>query len=154
MREVWVERLKQEGGQWRWVPEREVFDVENDFHIDPDNLDAELCRLPKLLIRYGEIQAELKAELARKEEHVKYLYAHQASELRKGGDVEGVKLTENTVKEFVTKNDTYQFALGEVHNTMRFSTMADSWWRAIQKKADLMQALTYRQNSEIKRGAW
>jgi len=154
MTTLFVERMKEVEGEWVLFPEPEDLDTENDFSIDPDNLDTELCRMARLMIRYGEIQAELKTQLSRKEENVKLTFAVISQNIRAHADTSGQKITESTVKEKAQVHEQYQLSLADLHNTQKYSIMADNFWRTIQKKADLLQALTYRQSSEIKRGAW
>lgn len=136
-----------DGGQWR--KKDEEYNVENDFKIDPDALDAEVCALPPLMIRYGQLYSILKSEVSRKEEHAKFAYASLALKIR-----ETEKVTESTVKEKVTVDPQYRLALADLNLTEKNAILAETWWRSINKKADLVQSLTYRESSEIKRGAW
>lgn len=137
-----------------WVPVSEEYDTEDDFRIDPENIDAEICRLPRLLIQYGELYAVLRAQMDRKEEYAKLVYATVAAKKRQEAAETGEKITEGSLKEFVTVSDLYQHALADQFFTKKNALLAENWWRSIQKKADLIQALTYRQNSEIKRAAY
>lgn len=134
-------------GQWTRVAEE--VGVETDFQIDPDNLDREICSLPQKMITYGRLYSQLKSEVARKEERAKYVYSHTALSLRSSE-----KSTENTIKEKVTCDSVYQQALAELNHSTRLAILTESWWRSINKKADLVQSLTYRESSEIKRGAY
>jgi hypothetical protein len=134
-------------GTWQKVAES--YSVETDFRIDPDALDAEVCALPPLMIRYGQLYSILKSEVSRKEEYAKFIYANLALKTR-----ETEKVTESTVKEKVTVDPQYRLALADLNLSEKNAIMAETWWRSINKKADLVQSLTYRESSEIKRGAF
>lgn len=132
-----------------WVRVAEEVNVETDFQINPDNLDGELCSLPQKMITYGRIYSQLKSEVARKEERAKLVYSSIALGIR-----DSEKSTENTIKEKVTCDTTYQQALAELNHSTRLAILTETWWRSINKKADLVQSLIYRESSEIKRGAY
>jgi len=133
-----------------WTRVGQEVDIANDFKIDPDNLNGELCALPAKMISYGQLHSQLKSEVSRKEEYVKFIYAQLALNIR--GETE--KVTEGKIKEQVTINQQYQQALAELNHSSKNSLLAESWWRSINKKADLIQSLVYRESSEIKRGAY
>lgn len=132
-----------------WTRVSQEVNVESDFKVDPDNLHGEICGLPNKMITYGQIYSQLKSEVSRKEEHVKFTYSHIALSIRSSE-----KVTENTIKEKVTCDERYRQALAEQNHSERNSLLAESWWRSMNKKADLIQSLVYRESSEIKRGAY
>lgn len=132
-----------------WTRVAEEVNVETDFQIDSDNLDRELCALPQKMITYGRLYSQLKSEVARKEERAKFVYSHIALGIRNSE-----KSTENTIKEKVTCDSNYQNALAELNHSTKNAILTESWWRSINKKADLVQSLVYRESSEIKRGAY
>jgi len=132
-----------------WTRVVQEVNLEVDFKINPDNLDGELCSLPQKMIQYGQIYSQLKSEVNRKEELAKFIYASLALKVRATD-----KVTENAVKEKVTTDQQYQQALAEQNHSERNAILAESWWRSINKKADLIQSLVYRESSEIKRGAY
>ena len=132
-----------------WTRVAEEVNVETDFQINPENLDGEVCSLPQKLITYGRIYSQLKSEVARKEERVKFVYSHIALGIRNTE-----KITENAVKEKVTCDSTYQQALSEQNHSMRLAILTESWYRSLMKKADLIQSLIYRETQELKRGAY
>lgn len=132
-----------------WTRIGQEVNISEDFKIDPDNLNGELCALPHKMIQYGQIHSQLKSEVSRKEEYVKFIYAQLALQIR-----DGEKVTEGKIKEQVTVNSQYQQALSELNHSQKNSLLAESWWRSINKKADLIQSLVYRESSEIKRGAY
>lgn len=155
METIHIERLRQQADDsWAWVAEAETFDLENDFSINDSNLDGELCRMGKLMVRYGGVASELGANLRRKEEEVKLVYAQVAGATRSTHEQNGTKVTEKSLDSEVIQSTQYQAALGQLHLVRADAVKADHWWRSISKKADLLQALVYRQNAEIKKGGY
>jgi hypothetical protein len=128
----------------------EQFEVEKDFAIDETRLEYEICRLGQLLLQYGDAFGYLKCDLMRQEDQAKRTYAAIAATIRSQAEQEGKKITEGRLVENVTNDPRYQSALDEVHEARAKALRTENWWRAMQKKADLVQALCYRQNREIK----
>jgi hypothetical protein len=151
METIWVETLAHEEGEWRWVPKQEQFDTESDFSMDEENLNTEICRMGQHMVHYGDLAARMSANLKRKEENVKYVQARVAGAVRSSAEVSGTKLTEGKLTEQVTVDPQYQQALSELHILRADALRADHWWRSILKKADLLNAMAFRQNAEIKR---
>ena len=155
MTEMWVERLiTDEQGVVAWQPQYETFDLEADFNILEDQLTTEICRMGTLLVRYGSIAAEQMANLKRIEEKVKLVEAQVAFALRSDAEsgVNKRKLTEAGLKTETTIHPNYQQALSALHILRADSAKADHWWRSAVKKADLLNAMAFMQNSAIKRG--
>jgi hypothetical protein len=149
---MYVERLQQnESGEWAWVAVAQQFDLENDFAIDEDNLNTEICRMGGLLVKYGTLAAEQAANLKRREEFVKLTYARVAGAFRAEAEAKSKRITEDNLKEKTTRDDAHQAALSALHVLRADAVKADHWWRSIVKKADLLNALAFRQNAEIKR---
>lgn len=151
METIWVETLVHEKGEWQWMPKPEQFDTEADFAIDEGNLNLEICRMGQLLVRYGDLAAKMTANLKRKEEHVKYTQARVAGATRSAAEAAGTKMTEGKLAEKVTTDPQYQQALSELHILRADALKADHWWRSIVKKAELLNAMAFRQNAEIRR---
>lgn len=147
---MWVERLVKVGEEWVWKPEEEKFDLHTDFSMNEDNLNAEICRTGQLMVRYGGLAAEQSANLARKEEHVKLIKSQVSAATRSQNEALGTKTTETALAETVTLDSTYQKALSELHVLRADSLKADHWWRSILKRADLLNAMAFRHNAEIK----
>jgi hypothetical protein len=148
---IWVERLIQHEGKWVWKPQAEHFDTEADFSIDDGNLNPEICRMGQLLVRYGDLAAQMQANLKRKEENVKYIRDRVSGYMRSSAEAAGDKMTEGKLSEKVTVDASYQKALGELHIMRADALKAEHWWRSIIKKAELLNALAYRQGQEMKR---
>ena len=155
MTTIWVERLRQQGGQegieWVWTPEPEELDTENDFAIQDANIDAELCKIGQQMARYGSLAAELKANLARKEEEVKYVAARVSAALRSDAEVKGTKMTVDQVKDAVTVSVEYQTALSSLHLLRADAEKSEHWWRSISAKASALNSLTYWRGAEMRR---
>lgn len=151
MTTMWVERLSHEGGEWKWKPFKEEFDLEADFAINEEGLNAEICRMGQLLVRYGNLDAEQRANLQRKEEHAKLVKANCSAAIRSEAETKGQKITVGEIEEKTIAHPIYQQALSELHILRADANKADHWWRAIIKKAELLNAAAFRQNAEIKR---
>jgi hypothetical protein len=146
-----VERIANEDGVVVWKAFVETFDLETDFAMNEDNLSKNICQMGHLLARYGTISAEQDANLKRKEEAVKFVKANVAGALRSQAEANGTKMTENKLDEAVTVNPLYQQVLAELHVLRANALKADHWWRAILKKSELLNAMTFRQSAELKR---
>lgn len=151
MKTIYVERLRQVEDVWQWVPEPEQFDLEEDFKIDENNLEREMCRMGQLLVRYGTLAGELQANLTRKEEHVKLIKAKVGGVLRAQYEAQGTKITEGKLADEVIANDQYQEALRSVHVLRSETIQSEHWYRSAIKKSDMLNALAFRQNAELKR---
>lgn len=151
METMWIERLTQVDGQWVWEKQQETFDLQADFAMSETELNSEICRMGQLLVRYGSVAGDQDANLKRKEEHAKLVQAQVAGALRSQAEASGTKMTENKLMEQVTAHELYQEALNEMHILRADAIKATNWWKSILKKADLLNALAYRQTAELKR---
>jgi hypothetical protein len=147
---VVVERIKLVNEAPTWVPESVSPTVEVDFAIDEARLEYEMCRLGHLLASYGNLAAELKAELIRKEEQLKRAYAISAQAIRAEHQGSGVKITDPAVKEKVEVGERYGNQQAGLQMVRLYAIMAEAWFQSIKKKADLVIALAYKQGREIK----
>jgi hypothetical protein len=148
---MYVERLRMKENQWVWMVEVEQFDLEADFGIDEENLSQEICRMGLLLVRYATIAGEVSANLARKEEAASLVKAQLSGAFRSQAETDGKKITVDAIKDKVISDPLYQKALSELHILRGDAVKIDHWYRSCVKKADLLNALAFRQNSEIKR---
>jgi hypothetical protein len=146
--------LNEETGEAVWTPYKYSFSPDEDFQIDPDNLDAEICNVGPLLNKYGDIHSRLQAQAERHKRDLETVssevYLRVKTKLLAAGD----KATEATVKAEVTISPEYRDAVARYVETQRYAVRADGWWKSILKKSDLVQALAYKIGSEIKRGAY
>lgn len=151
METMYVDRLVRVNEEWVWHSFKQDFDTENDFSMDEGNVNKDICRMGQLLVKYGSLAAEQGANLSRKEENVKLVKASLSGALRSQAEVDGEKLTIPDLSDKVTVHVTYQQALSELHILRADAIKADHWWRSILKKAELLNAMAYRQTAEIKR---
>lgn len=151
MTKITVERLEVEDGQYVWKPYEYTLETEGDFHIEQELLDHEICRQGRLMLQYGDIASELEAMLKRKEEELKFAYAVVASKIRADAEKEGRKITENKVAEETSQDESYRQVLFTVHKCRADALKADKWWKTMVKKADLLNALAWRQGQEIRK---
>jgi hypothetical protein len=147
---VVVERIKEVDGTPTWVAESVSPLVTDDFAIDENRLDREICRLGHLMAYYGNLAAELKAELARKEEQLKRAYAISAQAIRAECLGKGEKVTDPSIKEKVEVGERYGNQQAGLQITRLYAIMAESWFQSMKKKADLVIALAYKQGREVK----
>jgi hypothetical protein len=149
---MYVERLRQQKDEtWAWVVEVENFDLTADFGIDEENLSQEICRMGLLLVRYGTIAGEVGANLARKEEVAALVKSQLGEGCRSQAEVDGKKISVDAVKDKVVSDPLYQQALTNLHLLRGDAVKIDHWYRSCVKKADLLNALAFRQNAEIRR---
>lgn len=151
MTTIWVEKIKQTDNDWEWVPEAIELNPESDFSIDESELNRELCRMGQILLRYGDVAAELRTELERKEEALKHLFSNLSEATRASAEKTGTKLTVDRVKDLVVTNTLYQDALKNVHILRANTQKADHWWRTANSKTKLLEALAFKQNAELRR---
>jgi len=153
---MYVERLRPDADEqgnvfWAWVKELENFDLTADFGIDEENLSQEICRMGLLLVRYGTIAGEVGANLARKDEQASLVKAQLGEGHRSQAEADGKKIGVEALKDKVVSDPIYQQALTDLHILRGDAVKIDHWYRSCVKKADLLNALAFRQNSEIKR---
>jgi hypothetical protein len=149
---VWVEKIVEVDGVAQWQPQELKLDTEGDFTIDELNLNKEVCRMGMLLLKYGDLAGELQAELQRKEEYLKYLKARLQAAHRSQAERNGKKKTVAELESDVTIDEQYQAALAPLHVLRATAVKADHWWRSMNTKARLLEALAFRQSAEIRRG--
>jgi len=150
-----IEKLvPQEDKSVQWVPYRYTFEPEKDFLIDPENLDGEICKVGQLMLQYGEARSLLDAQAERYKRDIERIHAHCYLEYRKVLLQEGERATNEVIKAHVVTNNHYQKAVQKYIEVSKQSNLAEGWWRMIQKKADLLQSIVYKQGAEIKRGAF
>jgi len=150
MDKIIIERLKSTENGMIWVSEVEEMDTEGDFAIDEMNIDKEICRMGKLLLRYGDVAAEMGAMLKRKEEEVKQFHAKWSAYHRSKAESGNTKITVAELNEKVINQKEYNTILFNLHLCRADALKTDHWWRSIQKKADMLNALAFKQRAEYK----
>lgn len=148
---VEIEELKEVDGEIKLIPEKVSFDLHSDFTINDDDLEGEACKLGQLLVQYGDVYAKLKTQLTRQEEQLKQVAAITAQRIRKEAAENKEKVTENVVNERTLSDSYYVSFQGAVNRTRENYFRAESWWRSIQQKCDLVKMIGYRQKAEYTR---
>lgn len=118
---------------------------ETDFQINDADLDTELKLITHRIAYYGDIHAQLQTQLSRKEERVKYVYHKLSLQFR-----QLKKTTENGIKDEVITHPEYQASLDDLFFTKESAKLAESWWRAMQEKANVLRTISNRQMTELK----
>lgn len=129
-----------------WAERNRQFRVEEDFPINEDDLDRELCRMGQLLVHYGSAWAELKAQVARHQEEQEAAYAEKARSVRATRD----KITADAVKEEVRADPSYRWFVQRTNRSEGFLAQADIWYRSMHRRAECLNALAYKANRELK----
>lgn len=123
--------------------------VEKDFSIDPDNLDGELCRIGQLLCEYGDIYAELKANLARVETQKERVYNYYALWYRDPENFPG-KPTEGKIAELVKSTDGYTEVTDKLNNVKLNYAKIENFFKSLNQKADVLKTLCYKNSAELR----
>jgi len=139
----------------------EKFEISmSHFNIDEDNLDEEACMLGQYMVYYGDIFAKARAVLATEEHARKTAYSeiyinikqqmrdHQSDLYKKIND----KMTESYIDNWIVAMPEYTKIVYDEYKARTIAFRAESWFKAIQKKADLLVMLGYRKNAEYKKG--
>jgi len=123
-----------------------------EFQIRLDMLDGELCSIPKLMLSYGLIEAQIKAEVGHREANLEQGYSALDANIRAVPDP-NVKLTETKIKNSIINDPIYQgLAKSLAQSRANYSIMR--WVMvALQQKSEALRALAYRENALIKADA-
>ncbi len=120
------------------------------FEIDPSNMDHELCTIGRIVLEYGQIEAELKIEVARKKAALEALEARVYRESKLGTE----KATMETLKHMV-KEDVDRLGGVESYNKSQenYEIMRNAM-SALSKKIECLIAMSYRERQLIKTEAY
>lgn len=116
------------------------------FTIDPSDLDRDMCSIGKVLVECGSIEAELRTEVARKEAALEKLYADLDATVRVSANATGEKVTEGRVKSMIIATTQYTAALESLHESSKNANISRWVMVALQKKADCLLAMSYRES--------
>lgn len=123
--------------------------VEQDFTLDDQAIDAEACKMGKLLMFYGDLFADMRTQVTRSKQAVELYYSEFAKNLRQVNRGATHKLTEGAIKEAITADPGYQTRLESLNVTENDSNKIEHFYRSLYKKADLIIAIVYKQKAEI-----
>src|SRR3990167_1701901 len=129
---------------------QEVILPVEDFGIDPTDIDAVLCKMGKLLLYYGEVEAALKMEVERKEADLEKLEADFDSHVRWEAKTKSEKITEKQVETKVTVNPQRLQLIENLHRSRKNYNLARWAMKALDAKKDCLLAIAYR-DKEIMR---
>ncbi len=122
----------------------------NDFTIDPTELDKELCNLGRVMLQYGEIEAELRLEVERKAAALTKLEADLDTSTRLDLSKAGIKVTEKKVESTVSGHMQRINWLESLSKSRRNHNMMKWAMKAIDCKRDCLIALSYRERQLMK----
>ena len=139
------------------VEEEFVFDTDTDFGINEDNLDGEVCKIAQNLSEYGLAYGLLKAQLACCEAQENRLEAHYDLWFRdptKFPLKAGEKLTEKRIKSLVVSQPAMQQAVDKTNLTKVDFFVIENLYRSLHRKGDMLEALSFKRNAELKATKW
>jgi len=120
------------------------------FSIDPSEIDSELCSIGPLMLRYGELEARLQAEVETLEAQFKKWEADKDLEIRNRAKEIGEKITEGGVSARIQSDPTRLARLTEIAESRRNFLTARSAHNSLRSKRDCLIALAYRDKELIK----
>jgi hypothetical protein len=123
---------------------------EEHFSIDPSCLDKDLCNIGRIMLDYGEVEAELRMETARKDAGASAYAATLDRKIRADAKAKGEKLTEATIKNAVVLDPTYQAMLSIHREAEKNHYIMRHAMNALNHKSDCLRAMAYRERQLIK----
>ena len=132
-----------------WVESVVRLDIDADMALSDLGLDEQMCALPRLISKYGEISAVLHAQAARKKSRVDAVEAEVAMDTRRHAAEADVKITEPRIKEAVVSSAVVTAARHAHYAADAQYRKVDGFYRALREKASLSIALCYKQKAEI-----
>ena len=148
METIALEELNDEG---IWEKKTLELDLGQDFPIDENNVDGELCRAGALLAYYGNLAADLHAQYIRKKSNLEDYAATVAVEIRGESRTSATKITESGIQEKIITNDGYRQMNKQLIEADRYYRKAENLWKSQQKRTDCLTALAYKQRAEYVR---
>ena len=137
-----------EDGEWK--PQTVKLDVDADMALTDEGLDQEMCAIPSLMSKYGQLSAELQAGMLRKKNDVETAEAELAQSIRSSYAASGEKLTEPGIKEKINKNPIIRKFRHDAYDAERQYRMLMSFYTSLKEKSSLSIAMCYKQKEEIR----
>ena len=128
-----------------WVQRARSFNTIEDFKLDENNVDGELCAVGQMLLEYGEAYAELKAEVARKKELTERMDAILYAKFRATLE----KPTVGEINSAITNDASHQAARNEEIASTANLIKVEMWYKSLIQKIDCLKALAYKQRKEL-----
>ncbi len=143
-------------GEYSWNPE--VVNVSPDEHltINDQDVDSELVRMGQLVAYYGDLAAQLKAQLARREEDKEAVEAmldltfRDAAKAAQAADPKVKPPTVEGLKKAVAREESYLIVVAEIQTARLHHYRVDNLMKALIKKADSLNTLAHNQRQERK----
>jgi hypothetical protein len=145
MPSVFIEQATEEG--------TEVVEVtldEQDFSIDETQIDATLCSMGKLILGYGQIEAEVKLRAGRLHAELERVKALLDTQVRSEFQKSGEKATEARIAHAITTNEDYQVYVQALNQAERDQAMMRWAMTALIHKSECLRAYAYRENQSMK----
>ena len=127
----------------------DTLNTKEDFHIDENNIEGELCKAGHLLSLYGTLAAEVKLESAKRKESLERKMAEKALNIRETTRNAGLKITEGGIKERILTDTECQQAHNEYIEAEYQFQKTENLFRSMQRKVDCVRTLAYKQQTEI-----
>ncbi|MDY6958096.1 MAG: hypothetical protein SVK08_02960, partial [Halobacteriota archaeon] len=109
---------------------------DEDFTIDPSNIDVELCNMGRTMLEYGEIETQLRLEVDRKEAALKKFEADLDARFRSDFAKQGIKATESKIQNTIISNETRNEIVADILKSRRHHNLMRWVMQALQAKRD------------------
>ena len=150
---VTLEYLDTDGTDPKWVAEEIKLNTEEDFALNDDAIDYEMERISNLIMYYGNLSAELKAQSQRKKQNIEWVYSDLLLTEKSRAVRDKEKPTESAVKAVVYSSEDYNIAHMDYINAEKDAGKTEHFYRTLLKKADICIAISYKKRAEIARNA-
>ncbi len=122
----------------------------NDFTIDPSNLEYDLCNMARVMLDYGDIESELRAEVERKEASLSLLEAELDATIRVAAKDSPTRVTEGQIKNTIIRHSDRQALLTSIRSSRQNHNLIRWAMTALQSKRDCLINLSYRERQLMK----
>ena len=123
---------------------------EQDFSIDETVIDATLCQMGKLILNYGQVEAEVKLRAGRLHSELERVKALLDTQVRADFAKSGEKATEAKIAHTITGNEDYQVYVNALNQAERDQAMMRWAMTALIHKSECLRAYAYRENQSMK----
>lgn len=123
---------------------------DQDFSIDETQIDSTLCNMGKLILGYGQIEAEVKLRAGRLHSELERVKALLDTQVRAEFQKNGEKATEARIAHAITTNEDYQNYVQALNQAERDQAMMRWAMTALIHKSECLRAYAYRENQSMK----
>ena len=128
-----------------------ALDTEGDFLLDDNALNYEASRMGKLLMSYGNLAMDMKAQAMRARQTAERTYALESFRLRTQYAQAKQKYTEGMIKDQVIQIQSYISSMEAQTKAEAEAMKVDYFYKSLLKKNDLLISLVYKEGREISR---